>query len=51
MLARSIAREEKEAATRAAFLEGQLGLDRYGMRPVLEQLGVTYRRHPEASQS
>ncbi len=48
VLAKSIAREEKEAATRAAFIEGELGLDRYGMRPVLENLGVTYRRHPEA---
>jgi 4-hydroxy-4-methyl-2-oxoglutarate aldolase len=36
------ARLAKEAATRAAFHEGQLGLDRYGLRPLLEQLGVEY---------
>lgn len=39
----SQARVEKEEATRAAFLEGQLGLDRYGLRPLLADLGVTYR--------
>jgi len=38
----SVAREAKEAATRAAFQEGQLGLDRYGLRPKLEELGLTY---------
>ncbi|MFC7404536.1 4-carboxy-4-hydroxy-2-oxoadipate aldolase/oxaloacetate decarboxylase [Georgenia alba] len=38
----SRAREAKEAATRAAFLEGELGLDRYGLRQVLADLGVTY---------
>jgi len=36
------ARLEKEAATRAAFRDGELGLDRYGLRPVLESLGVRY---------
>ncbi|MFJ6071396.1 4-carboxy-4-hydroxy-2-oxoadipate aldolase/oxaloacetate decarboxylase [Streptomyces sp. NPDC093065] len=41
------AREKKEAAARAAFLEGQLGLDRYGLREKLEQLGVTYRSYDE----
>ncbi|TIC82680.1 4-carboxy-4-hydroxy-2-oxoadipate aldolase/oxaloacetate decarboxylase [Nocardioides sp. GY 10127] len=41
------AREAKEAATRAAFLEGQLGLDRYGLRAVLADLGVSYRRWDE----
>ncbi|WP_062461962.1 4-carboxy-4-hydroxy-2-oxoadipate aldolase/oxaloacetate decarboxylase [Demequina soli] len=44
----SRARLAKEEATRDAFLAGELGLDRYGMRPVLAELGVTYRRHPEA---
>jgi 4-hydroxy-4-methyl-2-oxoglutarate aldolase len=39
----SEARERKEAATRAAFLEGQLGLDRYGLREKLAELGVTYQ--------
>ncbi|WP_338784599.1 4-carboxy-4-hydroxy-2-oxoadipate aldolase/oxaloacetate decarboxylase [Streptomyces sp. DG1A-41] len=35
------ARERKEAAGRAAFLDGQLSLDRYGLREKLAQLGVT----------
>lgn len=50
-LVASRARLAKEEATRAAFLTGELGLDRYGMRPVLEELGVTYRRHPLADQA
>jgi 4-hydroxy-4-methyl-2-oxoglutarate aldolase len=36
------ARLEKEAATRQAFLEGELGLDRYGLRGKLADLGVEY---------
>jgi 4-hydroxy-4-methyl-2-oxoglutarate aldolase len=36
------ARLEKEAATRAAFRKGELGLDRYHLRPLLESLGVRY---------
>ncbi|MFF8675370.1 4-carboxy-4-hydroxy-2-oxoadipate aldolase/oxaloacetate decarboxylase [Streptomyces sp. NPDC015242] len=44
----SEAREQKEAAARAAFLEGQLGLDRYGLRETLSRLGVTYRAYEEA---
>jgi len=47
-LVASRARLAKEEATRAAFEGGELGLDRYGMRPVLADLGVAYRRHPEA---
>ncbi|WP_320782787.1 4-carboxy-4-hydroxy-2-oxoadipate aldolase/oxaloacetate decarboxylase [Streptomyces sp. CRN 30] len=43
----SEAREDKEAATRAAFREGQLGLDRYGLREKLVQLGVSYRPYEE----
>jgi 4-hydroxy-4-methyl-2-oxoglutarate aldolase len=43
----SEAREAKEAATRAAFLDGQLGLDRYGLRDTLKRLGVEYRTHEE----
>ncbi|AOW90222.1 4-carboxy-4-hydroxy-2-oxoadipate aldolase/oxaloacetate decarboxylase [Streptomyces olivaceus] len=43
----SEAREQKEAATRAAFVEGQLGLDRYGLREKLKQLGVTYQSYDE----
>ncbi|MEU6530211.1 4-carboxy-4-hydroxy-2-oxoadipate aldolase/oxaloacetate decarboxylase [Streptomyces sp. NPDC046928] len=44
----SEAREQKEAGARAAFLEGQLGLDRYGLRETLTRLGVTYRSYEEA---
>ncbi|MFF7945502.1 4-carboxy-4-hydroxy-2-oxoadipate aldolase/oxaloacetate decarboxylase [Streptomyces griseorubiginosus] len=44
---RAQAREAKEAATRAAFLDGQLGLDRYGLRETLKELGVEYRTHEE----
>ncbi|WP_425838513.1 4-carboxy-4-hydroxy-2-oxoadipate aldolase/oxaloacetate decarboxylase [Streptomyces fractus] len=44
---KSRAREEKEAATRAAFLDGQLGLDRYGLRETLQRLGVEYRTYEE----
>ncbi|MGY0020319.1 4-carboxy-4-hydroxy-2-oxoadipate aldolase/oxaloacetate decarboxylase [Streptomyces sp. YJ-C3] len=44
---KSRAREDKEAATRAAFLEGQLGLDRYGLRTTLEDLGVEYRTYEQ----
>jgi 4-hydroxy-4-methyl-2-oxoglutarate aldolase len=36
------ARLEKEAAAREAFAQGQLGLDRYGLRDKLEALGVRY---------
>jgi 4-hydroxy-4-methyl-2-oxoglutarate aldolase len=42
VLEASQAREAKEAATRAAFTGGQLGLDRYDLRPLLEELGVRY---------
>ncbi|MEV1066394.1 4-carboxy-4-hydroxy-2-oxoadipate aldolase/oxaloacetate decarboxylase [Streptomyces sp. NPDC050263] len=41
------AREAKEARTRAAFLDGELGLDRYGLRETLERLGVEYRTYDE----
>ncbi|MBQ0969264.1 4-carboxy-4-hydroxy-2-oxoadipate aldolase/oxaloacetate decarboxylase [Streptomyces sp. RK23] len=41
----SEAREQKEAATRASFVEGQLGLDRYGLREKLKELGVTYQSY------
>ncbi|MEU6293223.1 MULTISPECIES: 4-carboxy-4-hydroxy-2-oxoadipate aldolase/oxaloacetate decarboxylase [unclassified Streptomyces] len=43
----SEAREAKEAGARAAFLDGQLGLDRYGLREKLKQLGVTYQSYEE----
>lgn len=38
----SRARLDKEAAAREAFREGQLGLDRYGLRKTLAELGVEY---------
>ena len=44
---KSEAREAKEAATRAAFIDGQLGLDRYGLRDTLKRLGVEYQRYDE----
>jgi 4-hydroxy-4-methyl-2-oxoglutarate aldolase len=36
------ARIEKEAASRAAFEKGQLGLDRYGLRDRLADFGIEY---------
>jgi 4-hydroxy-4-methyl-2-oxoglutarate aldolase len=36
------ARAEKENAARSAFRDGQLGLERYGLRAVLSELGVEY---------
>lgn len=42
-LTHSAAREEKERLARAAFRDGQLGLDRYGLRAKLAELGVEYR--------
>jgi 4-hydroxy-4-methyl-2-oxoglutarate aldolase len=44
---RSGAREAKEAGSRAAFLDGELGLDRYGLRDTLERLGVEYKTYEE----
>jgi 4-hydroxy-4-methyl-2-oxoglutarate aldolase len=41
-LVASGARIEKEQASRADFTQGQLGLDRYGLREVLAKLGVEY---------
>ncbi|MET9894477.1 4-carboxy-4-hydroxy-2-oxoadipate aldolase/oxaloacetate decarboxylase [Streptomyces sp. NPDC006465] len=43
----SEARERKERLARAAFLEGELGLDRYGLRETLVRLGVTYTSYDE----
>ena len=37
-------RAQREDAARDAFAQGELGLDRYQLRPVLERLGVTYVR-------
>jgi 4-hydroxy-4-methyl-2-oxoglutarate aldolase len=36
------ARTGREEATRAALADGQLGLDRYDLRPLLRDLGVEY---------
>jgi len=41
-LAAASARAEKESAARAAFRDGELGLDRYGLRAVLAGQGVEY---------
>ncbi|WP_402463586.1 4-carboxy-4-hydroxy-2-oxoadipate aldolase/oxaloacetate decarboxylase [Isoptericola aurantiacus] len=43
------ARVAKEEASRTAFEAGQLGLDRYGLRPLLADLGVTYQRYDDAA--
>ena len=37
-------RAQREDEARDAFMRGELGLDRYQLRPVLERLGVTYLR-------
>ncbi len=42
VLEQSKAREAKEAATRARLQTGELGLDIYGLRPLLASLGVEY---------
>jgi len=41
-LAAGRARLAKEAETRAALAAGELGLDRYALRPLLDRLGVRY---------
>ncbi len=41
-LAAARERTEKENAARAAFRDGELGLDRYGLREQLARLGVEY---------
>ncbi|CCG03481.1 4-carboxy-4-hydroxy-2-oxoadipate aldolase/oxaloacetate decarboxylase [Blastococcus saxobsidens] len=41
-LAASQARLDKEAGARAAFQEGELGLDRYGLRGKLPDFGIEY---------
>ncbi|GIE96367.1 4-carboxy-4-hydroxy-2-oxoadipate aldolase/oxaloacetate decarboxylase [Paractinoplanes rishiriensis] len=40
-------RVRKESAARAAFAAGELGLDRYGLRARLPELGVEYVSHTE----
>ncbi|MGY1620865.1 4-carboxy-4-hydroxy-2-oxoadipate aldolase/oxaloacetate decarboxylase [Geodermatophilus sp. SYSU D00965] len=46
-LTASQARLDKEAAARAAFQEGQLGLDRYGLRERLPEFGIEYVTYEE----
>jgi 4-hydroxy-4-methyl-2-oxoglutarate aldolase len=46
-VASSRARAEKETATKTAFEGGELGLDRYGLRPKLAALGLKYVKHAE----
>ena len=43
------ARAQNEDASRAAFSRGELGLDRYGLRAVLSELGVEYVNYSAAS--
>jgi 4-hydroxy-4-methyl-2-oxoglutarate aldolase len=38
-------RTARESAARAAFRDGELSLDRYGLRAVLSQQGVEYLDH------
>jgi 4-hydroxy-4-methyl-2-oxoglutarate aldolase len=46
-LTASRVRVEKEAASRAAFRQGELGLDRYGLRQQLPDFGVEYVSYEE----
>jgi 4-hydroxy-4-methyl-2-oxoglutarate aldolase len=46
-LTASRARIDKEAASRAAFVQGELGLDRYGLRQRLPDLGISYMTFDE----
>jgi 4-hydroxy-4-methyl-2-oxoglutarate aldolase len=47
VLAAGREREKKEAGTRAKLAAGELGLDIYGMRPKLKELGLVYVDKPE----
>jgi 4-hydroxy-4-methyl-2-oxoglutarate aldolase len=44
------ARADKEEATRAAFQQGQLGLDRYDMRDRLPGMGIEYLSYEQYTQ-
>ena len=46
-LTASRARLDKEAASRAAFQQGELGLDRYGLRDRLPEFGIEYVPYQE----
>lgn len=43
----SAARVAKEEASRQAFQQGELGLDRYGLRDRLAEFGITYLSHDD----
>ena len=47
-LSAAAARAVREDAARAAFRQGELGLDRYGLRAVLSELGVEYVDYDQA---
>jgi 4-hydroxy-4-methyl-2-oxoglutarate aldolase len=47
-LSAATARAAREDAARTAFRQGELGLDRYGLRAVLYELGVEYVDHADA---
>ncbi|MGC1184117.1 MAG: 4-carboxy-4-hydroxy-2-oxoadipate aldolase/oxaloacetate decarboxylase [Candidatus Dormiibacterota bacterium] len=49
--AAALQRIEKEAQVREILRSGKLGLDHYGMRPLLERLGVTYVPAGDESES
>ncbi|GAA1877637.1 4-carboxy-4-hydroxy-2-oxoadipate aldolase/oxaloacetate decarboxylase [Asanoa iriomotensis] len=46
--AKSRAREDNEAVKRAKLAAGELGLDLYNLRPLLDSLGVVYRDAAES---
>ncbi|WP_345349118.1 4-carboxy-4-hydroxy-2-oxoadipate aldolase/oxaloacetate decarboxylase [Actinoallomurus liliacearum] len=50
VLAAAEARAAKEEATREAFRRGELGLDRYGLRDRLPELGIEYVKYGEQGQ-
>ena len=47
-LSAATARAAREDAARAAFRQGELGLDRYGLRAILSELGVECVNHADA---
>jgi 4-hydroxy-4-methyl-2-oxoglutarate aldolase len=47
VLAAGSEREKKEAKTRERLAAGELGLDIYGMRGKLKELGLVYIDRPE----
>jgi 4-hydroxy-4-methyl-2-oxoglutarate aldolase len=49
-LSAAAARADREEAARAAFRQGELSLDRYGLRAVLSELGVEYLPYDDLAQ-